>query len=131
MILEALEAALHTSKTEVRSVPRKLTIEHLMPREWEKHWPIIVSAESEGSQEDRAELRKALIETIGNLSLLTKSLNPSVSNGAWSKKRPEILKHSALNLNRSLPESWSEESILARTQSLLSVALKIWPYPAQ
>ena len=102
-----------------------------MPREWEKHWPIVVSGDSEGSQEDRAELRKALIETIGNLSLLTKSLNPAVSNSAWSKKRPEILKHSALNLNRSLPENWTEESILARTQSLLSVALKIWPYPAQ
>ena len=131
MILEALEAGLHTTKTEVKSIPRKLTVEHLMPREWEKHWPIVVSGDSEGSQEDRAELRKALIETIGNLSLLTKSLNPAVSNSAWAKKRPEILKHSALNLNRSLPENWTEESILARTQSLLSVALKIWPYPAQ
>ena len=34
MILEALETKLHTSKTEIKAVPRKLTIEHLMPREW-------------------------------------------------------------------------------------------------
>ena len=130
MILEALEAGLHTNKTEIRQVPRKLTVEHLMPREWEKHWPIVISGDS-GSQEDRTELRQGLIETIGNLSLLTKSLNPSVSNGPWSKKRPEILKHSALNLNRTLPESWTEESIIARRESLLSVALNIWPHPAK
>jgi hypothetical protein len=129
MILEALEAGLNTNKTEVRPVPRKLAIEHLMPREWEKHWPIVVNGDSGGSQEGRAELRESLLESIGNLSLLTKSLNPAVFNGTWTKKRSDILKHSALNLNRTLPENWNEEGIMARTQNLLAVALKIWPYP--
>lgn len=38
----------------------------------------------------------------GQLTLLTKKLNPSVSNGPWEKKRNAILEHSALSLNRSL-----------------------------
>ena len=39
MILEALEVELHTSKTEKVKIERKLTIEHLLPKEWERHWP--------------------------------------------------------------------------------------------
>jgi len=69
------------------------------------------------------------LHTIGNLTLLTKELNPSVSNGPWERKRKEILKHSALNLNRTLPEVWDEEKIQRRAQDLFELAVKIWPYP--
>jgi Protein of unknown function (DUF1524) len=120
MILEALESALRTNKTEIISFEDGLTIEHLMPREWEKYWPLRNSSGDE---------RNELVNTIGNLTLLTKALNPSVSNGPWTKKRPEILKHSALNLNRELPESWDEAMIRTRTETLQKTALKIWPRP--
>jgi hypothetical protein len=120
MILEALESALHTNKTEIVSVEDGLTIEHLMPREWERHWPLGTASDDE---------RDELVNTIGNLTLLTKSLNPSVSNGPWTKKRTEILKHSALNLNRGLPESWDEGTIRDRTETLFKAATKLWPRP--
>ena len=42
MILESLDRSLHTSKTEPIEIKGKLTIEHLLPREWEKHWPIVL-----------------------------------------------------------------------------------------
>ena len=129
MVLEALEIALHTGKTEKVMIEAKLTMEHLMPREWERHWPL---AALDGAPEaaERAEERNSLIDTIGNLTLLTKALNPSVSNGPWDRKRDGILKHSALNLNRTLPKRWDEAAIQARTEALFKIAMKVWPHPA-
>jgi hypothetical protein len=128
MILEALEAALHTGKTEKVQIERKLTIEHLMPREWEAHWPLSErGSSSEG--EAAAEVRKRSLHRIGNLTLLTKQLNPAISNGPWARKRADILRHSALNLNRELPEVWSEQAIEARSGELFGVAVKVWPHP--
>lgn len=124
IILEAMEPELRDKKTEVLPLPKDLTIEHLMPREWEKHWPLPQDATD---LKTAAEQRDSLVNTIGNLTLLTKELNPSVSNGPWQKKRDSILKYSLLNLNRSLPESWNEPLIEKRTATLLEVARRIWP----
>jgi len=128
MILEALEACMHTGKTEKVWFEKKLTIEHLLPRAWEKHWPL-PSGDSSSSVERETDRREQMIHKVGNLSLLTKKLNPSVSNGPWERKRSEVLKHSALNLNRALPENWDEEAIQARSEELLKVAVKVWPRP--
>ena len=99
-----------------------------MPRDWERYWPL---HSVDGMTVDQAsDARDDIVDTIGNLTLLTKELNPSVSNGPWTKKRAEILKHSALNLNRELPDEWTEAVIEARTKSLLSRALLLWQRPA-
>jgi len=128
MILEALETALYTGKTEEIQIERRLTIEHLLPKEWEPHWPLqCVNDVIEANK--MKERRNQLLHTIGNLTLLTKELNPSVSNGPWERKRKDILKHSALNLNRTLPEVWDEKTIQDRAQDLFEIAVKIWPYP--
>lgn len=71
-----------------------------------------------------------MLNRVGNLTLLTKDLNPSVSNGPWEKKLEQILKHSALNLNRSLPKRWDEKAIGARSDELFRHAVKIWPHPS-
>jgi hypothetical protein len=130
MVLEALEIALHTGKTEKLTIESRLTVEHLMPREWERHWPL---SAPDGTPEaaELAERRNTLLHTIGNLTLLTKELNPSVSNGPWDRKLEGILKHSALNLNRTLPKRWDEAAIQARTEALFKTALKVWPYPVE
>ena len=127
MILEALEAALYSGKTE--KVPlEKLTIEHLLPREWEKQWPLPTS-DGASDAEVLTKKRNAIIHRIGNLTLLTKALNPAVSNSPWERKRKEILRHSALNLNRTLPDVWDEDAIEARSEALFNTAVKIWPRP--
>jgi hypothetical protein len=125
MLLEALEQALRTGMTEAISFHGALQIEHLMPRSWKEHWPL-----PEGLSPDEAkEQREKFLHTIGNLTLLTEKLNPAVSNSAWSQKRKAILEHSALNLNRSLLEAWSEDAIQERSKFLLDVARSIWPHP--
>jgi hypothetical protein len=127
MILEALEATLYEDKTEKVQIERKLTIEHLLPKEWERHWPL--SSDANTGSENARERRDHLLHKIGNLTLLTKQLNPSVSNGPWENKRKEILRHSALNLNRNLPETWNENAIQNRSEELFNHAVKVWPRP--
>ena len=133
MILEALELASYSGKTEKVQIERRLTIEHMMPVSWEKHWPIIVENSAIQDFDKLADKRNEFIHRIGNLTLLTKELNPSVSNGPWLKKRDEILKHSALNLNRPFQNvpTWNEECIEKRSDALFDVAKKIWPRAAQ
>jgi hypothetical protein len=127
MILEAIEAQLNSPKTEKIEIKEKLQIEHLLPRSWEKHWPLTA-----GQDDKEAKSRRArLLHTFGNLTLLNKKLNPALSNGPWEKKRAQILEHSKLNLNKfkDYPE-WDEVQILKRGESLFELAKKIWPRPA-
>jgi len=129
MILEALDLQLHTDKTEMLHVGETLTIEHLLPQGWKTHWPL---PDGEDSPEARA-ARDAALHTIGNLTLARKKLNSSLSNGPWKAKRKEILKHSALNLNRPLEDwdGWDEDSIRWRSDELFKTARKIWPAPIE
>lgn len=132
MILESLDRSLHSSKTEPIEIKGRLTIEHLLPREWEKHWPIVLQNNGAGAVEAATKRRNALLHTIGNLTLLTKELNPSVSNGPWDKKHKETLKHSAIALNRELQgvTVWDEDRIEQRSETLFKLAVRIWPRPA-
>src|SRR5262249_47359447 len=120
MIFEGIEAALHTGKTEKVRIERKLTLEHLIPRDWEAHWPLVVREQSSDAHDQALQRRTESIHRVGNLTLLTKELNPSVSNGPWSKKRDKILEHSALNLNRPFKDYavWDEALIEERSKSL-------------
>ena len=68
---------------------------------------------------------------FGNLTLLTNTLNPAISNSQWATKHPKILEQSALALNRQLrdEQTWDEAAITRRTEALLGIARDVWPYP--
>lgn len=125
MILEAIEVRLRTDKSEKIQFGEPLTIEHLLPQAWKAHYELPKASPPSLAEAERNEI----IHSFGNLTLLTKSLNPSVSNGPWQKKRTEILKHSALALNRPLADhdTWNEDAIKRRGQRLFGVARKLWP----
>jgi uncharacterized protein DUF262/uncharacterized protein DUF1524 len=127
LILEALELALHSAKTEKVTLDETLTIEHVMPQGWRRHWPL----PDDDNDEEAAEERERLIQTLGNLTLLTKRLNPSVSNGPWKTKRAELRKHSVLKLNVDVIDhgEWDEDTIRERGVALFEIAKKIWPLP--
>lgn len=146
MRVEEYERNKFSEKVVIKSA---LTIEHVMPVNWEEHWPL-----SDGTVVDNdlfrqsrfylylesdvdprfSEInqRETMYHTIGNLTLLTKPLNSSVSNGPYKKKRQAIIKQSALRLNRYFQdfEDWNEDAILKRSDHLFKSALKIWPYPS-
>lgn len=131
MVLEAAEdwtrgfTSQRSGETGQR-VARGLTIEHLMPQSWEKHWPL------NGVDVDS---RAALIDTIGNLTLLTGKLNSANSNKAWLKKdgkRIEIRKKHALLLDTDLLETrsqWNEERIRQRSTQIASKLCRVWAVP--
>jgi Protein of unknown function (DUF1524) len=74
--------------------------------------------------------RNALLQTFGNLTILTCALNSSVSNSPWLAKRPELLRHSLLPINQQLynQDVWDEAAIAKRSDELLTRALKLWPH---
>jgi hypothetical protein len=124
-VLLALDAYFTTSKTEPISASRKMSIEHLMPQSWVENWPLPTDVDAEDAKNER----DRLVDTIGNLTLVTGSLNSTMSNGAWAAKRQHLLTHSALTLNRSLPTSWDAYAILQRGADLAEAVIRLWPRP--
>ena len=136
MVLEAIEDYFRGFTEESlglgeERVSRKLTIEHVMPQRWEEHWAL--------PQNVVASERNMLIDSIGNLTLLTKKLNPKVSNSAWLGQEGAIGKRQVLDeydvyfMNRKLvrehPDRWDEHSIRSRTHELAAAITSIWPAP--
>lgn len=125
LVLEALENLRRSAKTE-EPAPEHLSIEHVLPSGWTKEaWPL-PPADPDG------DARRRMIDTLGNLTLLTSSLNSAQSNGSWAAKR-EGLKQSVLRLNRELDQlpSWNEAEAEARGKRLATEVLSIWPRPAE
>lgn len=136
MVLEAIDSASHHSKAEFMPIQKNLTIEHILPDKWEKHWPLEKEGKSAEDILEQESCRNTLKNTIGNLTLVTNSLNPAISNGSWQTKRPEILKYSKSNLNRYFqPETednlsvWNEDKILERADILADLFIQVWRAP--
>jgi hypothetical protein len=135
MVLEAIEdheRGWHDAATGLggERIARGIySIEHILPRRWKDHWPLPEG----GSDEDR----DGLVDTFGNLTLLTSKLNSSVSNGPWTGpegKREALNQHCVLMLNRRLLDAcvggWNDDQIRSRTERLIDSILQIWPAPA-
>ncbi len=131
MVLEGIEQELRTTKAEDQTVPKGLTIEHVMPRSWRANWPQPKPGAGPEGPEDR---RWRLLDSLGNLTLLTQPLNSELSNGPWADKRKGISCHSTLFLNKDLLEhssendQWDEEAIHNRATRLHRAFVKAWPH---
>lgn len=104
-------------------------IEHLMPRSRLEHWPV------DGLSEEIE--RSAHINSLGNLTLIRKSLNSSISNGPWlgaKGKRSKLEPHDVFLMNRrirlSSEEAWDETRIDERTKDLVERLISTCPTPA-
>ncbi|WP_447925910.1 GmrSD restriction endonuclease domain-containing protein [Georgenia muralis] len=126
MFLEAAEDH-HRAMTGQPQIERKgYPIEHLLPRNWKDTWPV-------ESPED-AEARQTRVHRLGNLTLLTRSLNSKLSNAPWSAKRAALLDHNTITLTgrvikRTDEHEWDEELIDERTRELIDALLRVWPVP--
>lgn len=109
-----------------------LQIEHILPRTWADHWPL-----PEGLDEmatfKATEARDLAKNRIGNLTLVTRHFNGSVSNLGWASKQPEFAKQSSIMLNVAVAavEDWDEAAIDMRARVLAGVAAKVWPPPPE
>lgn len=127
LVLEGIESRLRSQKSEQLEVPKGLTIEHLMPISWGQHWPLPVGSDEESG----TEVRKRIVHTIGNLTLVNQKLNSAVSNSPWERKRAELLKHSVMTLNKELSDSpeWNEDTIRSRSRRMATLIAQCWPGP--
>lgn len=139
-ILKRLNDTYLTSKTERINIESLLTVEHILPQSWLEHWPLSDSTRGlnkqelwVASQEDtRAELtrkRNAILQTFGNLTIISQPLNSSVSNSKWEEKKPALLQASLLPINQQLLvyDKWDETTIEKRSRELFNRALSLWP----
>ncbi len=141
-VLRALEYASRGSFQGSQEVPEqsKLTVEHVLPQTWEGngHYPI-----KEMKDEHRL-ARNHMVQTFGNLTLLTGPLNSSVSNGPFLDYESEEksiegkkagLGKSALVINtyfsRPTIQSWDDAAIRTRARSTLAAALLVWSRPVE
>ncbi|MDE0495937.1 MAG: DUF262 domain-containing protein [Acidimicrobiaceae bacterium] len=128
MVLSAIEEHKRDNSTFVPDSAFEssgLSIEHIMPRRWQQHWPT-----ADDSQESIAR-REQAVDVLGNLTLVNSGLNSSISNGPWSEKRTAIADNSTLLLNKDFTDShaWDEAAIAQRGEKLLHTIKDIWPRP--
>lgn len=127
MLLSELELVRRaTAQTEdVALLNQALSIEHILPQTWQETWPL---ADENGGAVER---RQRSLDVLGNLTIVTGSLNSGLSNQPWSQKRERLGFHSVLLLNRELAssEEWNEEAITARGQRLWEEIVGVWQGP--
>lgn len=131
MVLEAIEDHLRGWDSgkplhEGRVVRSSCTIEHVMPVQWAANW----------STDGDADARDQLVHRLGNLTLVTQSLNSKASNASWDgpKGKREVLdKHTSILMTRDLLKQgaggWTDDRIVTRTSQLVDVILRIWQVP--
>ena len=132
MLLLALNDELRTNRSESFAHLENLTVEHLLPQRWEAHYPLPHNLPLDDA-ETAEQRRQRLINTVGNLTLMTGPLNASISNGPFGVKAREIGQLSDLRLNALFREcqfnQWDEHDIRRRGEKLFETAKLIWPRP--
>lgn len=130
-----------------------LTVEHLMPRSWSEHWELPNGKHVTGEDEimetleeivddgtisimsqldpettDLVSRRNRSLNLLGNLTIVTSSLNPSMGNDGWDDKR-NALQNSVLMLNRDVAAEpvWNEDKIVERSRQLAITVNRLWP----
>lgn len=107
---------------------RKYSLEHLMPKKWRNHW------EFDGTDEQAIKRDRALL-TLGNLAIITQSLNASIRDSEWSVKlagkgTQDGLKKYATGIETISKylnyAEWNENCINERADNLASKAIKVW-----
>ncbi|PLC11317.1 hypothetical protein AUQ48_02455 [Kocuria flava] len=143
IVLQAVERHLRShGYSEDVTLPGRLEVEHLMPQGWRKYWDDVPPLGPEASAH-----RDALVNSLGNLTLVTRKLNGALSNRPWTSiavrergagsgsdvqgKRDLIEYFTLLALNKSVvmnhPETWNEDAILRRSHELTQAICEVWP----
>ena len=117
----------HKQATQLLGIS-KYSLEHLMPKKWENKWNSV-------STEEAKNYRNKKLKTLGNLAIITQSLNASIRDSNWPTKKSGSgnkagLKHYASGIETLAPyldlNDWNEIEIEKRAEFLLEKAKEIW-----
>ncbi len=104
------------------------SLEHMLPKKWRNNWPACATTEL-------AKERDSKLLTLGNLAIITQSLNASIRDSDWTTKKAGKKNKPGLNLcaaglntlNDALSKTdWNEAEIDARAHWLYEEAAKLW-----
>ena len=111
------------------AINNELQIEHLLPQEWDQYWP--VPREPDDTLAEREQARASHVHRLGNLTLVSPSMNPAISNREWEHKRGALREHSSLLITQRYLERdlWDEAAIHERASALIDTIIEIWPGP--
>lgn len=107
----------------------KYSLEHLMPKNWQRNWPAC-------SSDELAQQRDSKLLTLGNLAIIPQALNASIRDGDWATKKSgkgmnkpglEACAKGLTTLSTVLSEAeWTEGKIDARAKWLFEIAEILW-----
>lgn len=102
------------------------SLEHLMPKKWRNNWGIAIDQDN----------RDFMLQTLGNLAIITSSLNSAIRDADWDKKldgtssKGGLKKHAAglVTMEAVLNSTdWDEDHIAERADWLADKANEVWP----
>lgn len=106
----------------------KYSLEHMMPKKWRNRWTM-------DDPSFDAKRRDQILLTLGNLAIITQSLNASIRDADWKTKKAGsgakggLMKYAdgmeTLSGYLELDE-WNEARIYERAEDLAKIALEIW-----
>lgn len=106
----------------------KYSLEHLMPKKWTNNWGSLPT-------QDQIINRNRKLLTLGNLTIITQSLNSSIRDSDWkTKKEGKGEKGGLIEYASGLEtmtkylanDTWDEEKIEERAKDLYEIAEKAW-----
>lgn len=106
----------------------KYSLEHMMPKKWRNNWTFF-------GDSNEAETRDNVLLTLGNLTIITQSLNSSIRDAEWSVKKSGRdekggLRKYAEGIELLSPfldlDDWNETAIHNRADCLATKALSTW-----
>lgn len=129
-IIYLIESKIRSSNSAVALLGfNQYSLEHLMPKKWRNNWPPC-------STDELARQRDSILLTLGNLAIITQSLNASIRDAAWSKKKAgngngkpglDLCASGLCTLYDVLTKTdWNENEISIRAEWLFEHARTIW-----
>jgi uncharacterized protein with ParB-like and HNH nuclease domain len=129
-ILYMLESMIRNRKSQSTALLglNHYSLEHVMPKKWENHWDKL------SNENDKYNRNKALL-TLGNLTIITSSLNTSIRDADWNtKKNGKAGKHGLKQYASGIEtfskfleyEIWDEGVIKERADFLAKHANEVW-----
>ena len=114
-----------------------------MPKKWENNWEKIEVRDIEDLRNKKLEelnkkdLRNKKLLTLGNLAIITQSLNASIRDSNWEIKKNGTenkngLIHFSAGIETLAPylkyEKWNEDTIEKRASFLYNEAVNVWEF---
>jgi len=130
LVLYIMELSVRNDKLHSTSLLpiNSYSLEHMMPKKWRNNW-------GDNLNELQANERDRLLLKLGNLMIITCSLNSSIRDSSWNIKLEGNLKHGGLKKfaagldisDECLSyEEWNESRINDRILELYELSKEIW-----